>query len=511
MNARRGRLTIAVLAACAAVAAPAQAAPPEQTLTGISGSYDAPAGAVRATATLAAAPSPAIDATLAVTFGRQSGGGCSDDLLLVTTTGATDPAGSWILYDGDGTARPTPPREASGATITIGVADPALAGRSYDCVWARTLDKTDVDAEYSRTGPVPLGAAAPTPPPAPPPAPAPTPVQPPKAAKLRISVKGVQPVKRNRWLPVRVTVANVGGKTARGVKLKVKPGSGAAASKRKAKVGTIKPGKSRKITLRLRTKRAASVSLVASAGRLKASKRVPLVLRGKVKPPSEEGLGGRWFTSFEVLASGPTDTNGVLFVDGRWAYRGIPEGGIPACTRKTGGVDEDGDPTDGCVPYTYDAKSGAVTIDGTPASLSSDGQKLAFDEDDLWLTPYVEKGAKLTVSLKSIFTYGYWPNQSVTTTWLELTSAGEFMLSGQTLGSWGAPGTPGSGNFSTVPPDQHGTYAVVADGKLRLTYADGRVVDKTIGIYSNPETGSADPAKDGLWLDDEPYWLDDVE
>ena len=92
-----------------------------------------------------------------------------------------------------------------------------------------------------------------------------------------------------------------------------------------------------------------------------------------------------------------------------------------------------------------------------------------------------------------------------------MTKAGEFMLSRQTLGSWGTPGTPGSGNFVSVPPDQRGTYAVLSGGKLRLSYADGRVEDKTIGIYRDAKTGSADPAKDGLWLDDDPYWKDDEE
>jgi hypothetical protein len=92
-----------------------------------------------------------------------------------------------------------------------------------------------------------------------------------------------------------------------------------------------------------------------------------------------------------------------------------------------------------------------------------------------------------------------------------MTADGQFMLSRQTLGSWGIPGTPGSGNFASVPPDQHGTYAVLPGGKLRLTYADGTVEDRTIGIYRDPETGSADPAKDGLWLDDDPFWKDDEE
>ena len=195
----------------------------------------------------------------------------------------------------------------------------------------------------------------------------------------------------------------------------------------------------------------------------------------------------------------------------RWAYRGIPKGGLPACTQTTAGVDEDGDPTDGCLPYSYDAKTRALKLGGAPATLSRDGVQLDVGEDTFWLTPIVPAGTKLTVSLKSIYVGGWWPNQVITTYWLELTRAGEFMLSRQTLGSWGTPGTPGSGNFVAVPPDQKGTYAVLPRGVLRLSFADGHTEDRTIGIYRDAKTGSADPATDGLWLDDDPYWKDDED
>jgi hypothetical protein len=208
---------------------------------------------------------------------------------------------------------------------------------------------------------------------------------------------------------------------------------------------------------------------------------------------------------------GPGRRTAYAFVDDRWAYRGIPKGGLPTCTTTTAGVDADGDPTDGCLPYIYDRKTRTLEIAGAAATLSPDGTQLDVGEDTFWLTPIVPPGTKLAVSLKSISISGYWPNQVVTTYWLEMTVAGGFMLSRQTLGSWGIPGTPGSGNFASVPPDQHGTYAVLPGGKLRLTYADGKVEDRTIGIYRDATTGSADPAKDGLWLDDDPFWKDDEE
>ena len=504
------------LCAVAMLAAPAaRAADPAQTLTALEGSYDVAGGAVRATATLGAAPSPAQDALLAVYVGARDGTECVGKVLIATLTGDPDPSASWAFIGENPQAQPAQPRAVSGSAVTVAVTDPALAGQAYDCVWARTLDRADNATEYSRFTGVDLTVTAPPPAPTPTPAPEPpppTPVPVPATPKLEITVDGVKPLRRNRWLPVRVEVANVGAKPARKVTLRAKPGRGAKASKRRIRVGTLAPGKSRTVKLRLRTRRAARVALTARSGKVRATERVPLVLRGRVpgKPP-QRGLGGRYFTLWEADPLGPGRRTGFAFVDGRWAYRGIPKGGLPACTTTTAGVDEDGDPTDGCLPYTYDPKTRALKIDGKPATLSSDGSQLDIGEDTYGLTPIPPAGTTFAVSLKSIYVAGWWPNQIITTYWLEMRKSGEFMLSRQTLGSWGLTGTPGSGNFVSVPPDQHGVYAVLPGGRLRLTYADGSVETRTIGIYRDPKTGSADPAKDGLWLDDDPYWKDDEE
>jgi hypothetical protein len=308
---------------------------------------------------------------------------------------------------------------------------------------------------------------------------------------------------------VRVKVANVGQAAARKVTLRAKPARGARASKRRVKVGTIAPGKARTVKLKLRTKRKASVALTARSGKLRATEKLPLVLRGRVVKPPKGGLGGQYFTLWTADPMGPGRREAYAFVDERWVYRGIPKGGLPACTTTTAGVDEDGDPTDGCLPYAYNAKTGALELGDQAATLSGDRAELKVGEDSYWLTPIVKPGTKLAVSLKSIYVAGWWPYQSVTTYWLEMTTDGGFALSRQTLGSFGVPGTAGSGNWASIPPDQQGTYEVLPRGKLRLTYDDGKVEDRTIGVYRDAKTGSADPAKDGLWLDDDPFWLDE--
>ena len=93
-----------------------------------------------------------------------------------------------------------------------------------------------------------------------------------------------------------------------------------------------------------------------------------------------------------------------------------------------------------------------------------------------------------------------------------MTADGGFMLSRQTLGSWGTPGHArlrqlrrASPRTSTAPTP---SCPAASSGSR---FADGKVEDRTIGIYRDAETGSADPAEDGLWLDDDPFWKDDED
>jgi hypothetical protein len=514
---RQGRLAGIVIAAAAAwlISAPAaHAQAPAQMLSGLSASYDVAAGAVRATATLDAPPSPAENAMLAVYVGKRDAGGvCDGAMVIAAFTGHSDTSTAWWLNGQTTTAGP--PRANDGASVTITATDPTLANQAWDCAWAKTVDPTDTEVEYDRVTGIDLAVTQP--PPSPTPAPSgnpPPPAAAKKAARLGVALAGAKPLRRGRWQRVRVRVTNAGDAAARAVTLRIRPGRGAKLAKRRVRVGTLAPGGSRTLRLRVRIRRATALTLIAKSGTLRSRARVPLTLRKRkrparppVKPPAGGGLAGRYYTLWEADPMGPGTKTGYMFVDGRWAYRGIPKGGIPTCTRKTAGTDEDGDPTDGCIPYSFER--GTLTLDGGPATLSGDKATLKVGEDSFSLTPIVRAGAKLEVSLKSIFVSGYWPYQSVTETWLEMRRNGEFMLSSQTLGSFGLPGTPGSGNFVAVPADQRGTYEVLSRGRLRLAYANGKVEVRTIGIYRDPKTGSADPATDGLWLDDEPFFKDD--
>lgn len=64
-----------------------------------------------------------------------------------------------------------------------------------------------------------------------------------------------------------------------------------------------------------------------------------------------------------------------------------------------------------------------------------------------------------------------------------------------------ASGTlPDGGGFAALPPDQHGSYAIVSRGVIRMTYADGTVVTRSIGYLPNAQD-EPDPAGAGVVLD----------
>src|SRR5687768_18130042 len=120
-----------------------------------------------------------------------------------TFTAGPDTSGSWRPIGPTPNGGPTAPRTQNGSTVGLSVTNDALANQSYDCVWAKTVSRADTSVEYSRITGVDLAVTAPPPPPpAPTPEPTPQPVPVPPTAKLALTITGVKPVARNRWLPV---------------------------------------------------------------------------------------------------------------------------------------------------------------------------------------------------------------------------------------------------------------------------------------------------------------------
>lgn len=172
-------------------------------------------------------------------------------------------------------------RADNGATVALSAQVPLLAQIRPGCVWAQIVggdpqNPTRIDI----TEPLTVLKPAATPPPAP---------TPPAPAKLSLSVKSVEKVKRNRWVTTRATIANKGGSPASGLKLSLKRAKGVSVRIAGAKSGrtsrtlpgTLAAGQRRTVSVRLRLGRTAKRSSriryrVSAPGGLSASRTVTL-------------------------------------------------------------------------------------------------------------------------------------------------------------------------------------------------------------------------------------------
>ena len=483
--------------------------------------YDDETGAFTASATLGQPPSAAQDATLALYAGTAtSDGDCTPPHTFALSF--LDPAVTDAAWAQTGDTAPKPAAKAvSDRTLTLTAA--ANGGAAYDCAWARTTSRADASVIYDTAGPVALAAPAPPPAPPPPPPPAPpappaptpqpTPAPPPPTVKLAIEAPQLTQVKRNRWTKVNVSVANAGRRSATKVKLQLTLAKGVQAKRRSVTFKRIRGGRKGTATLRLRlTKRAKATSVVkvrASGKGLKTA-RSELVLRlagstpkGRSRVKAKETLVGKAFTHVTVDVMSSNRWTAYYFVNDRFAYRGIPEGtGIRPCAAKTAVPEENGDPGDGCIPYTFDAKTGAVVLDGVQGTLDQARTSMKVGEDELSLAVVPKPGLRWTGVLRGVSVWGFWPNQTVSQRWLTTNANGEFALERSTIG------TMIDTNFAVVPPDSKGTYEVLPNGLFRMAYADGKVETWTMTITRDAKTGDENPATAGFLLDDTQYFLD---
>ncbi len=223
----------------------------------------------------------------------------------------------------------------------------------------------------------------------------------------------------------------------------------------------------------------------ARAGAARAVKRARVV----------ETLSGRYFWGNTYTVMG-IRSFAMYFVDNRWVYRGFPEGGgLPTCTTQT--AVDDGD---GCLPYTYNPVTRALTIGGEPATFTDTGT-IEYDSYNYIEAKIPDAGTVLAGGGTDVWQTGLCPG--ITCSFgrsdMTFTADGQFGVTGYVSGGDLMTG----GIFTVLPPDKRGTYQVTARGTIVLTYADGTVRTRTIAVMTN-DAGVAD-ATEGVILDDSPY------
>ncbi|HWK29790.1 MAG TPA: hypothetical protein VNS09_24700 [Solirubrobacter sp.] len=534
MKAAGRRAVLAAVGACAVLAAPAQATVRQGAasdpagdstesaatdIVAVEGSSDDAAGAAAVTVQTAAAGWSGTW-LLGVAGTRASNGACGTPLVLF----AADPASGAVQFSRDDGTQRTGTLRVDGTRVTMSGTGSDLAV-AFDCATAYTVpangqlsqayDRSDTPATLSAPAPAPTATPAPPPPPAPAPV-APPPV--PKAAKLTVSLAGVpSTIKRNRTIRLRLRVANDGSKRSSALRVTFNRPRGLSGLGGKArKLGALKPAQKRTLTVKVKlTKRARTSSTLKAtvrAGKLKASSAVVLRIgkARKVKPKpgapvAKQGpLAGTYWWRTVNHVDWAWDNRALYFVDDRTVYSGFPAGGLPAtCTTPPAKPDAEIDERDGCLPYTYDEKSGALTI-GDKAGTFKPGGGLDVDGNGYGALVPPAPGTRFAgnelehISFRGMC--GLIFGCTVSQQHLSLLSDGQFVLSSSTTSSMGDPGIGGGytyvGNF---PPDEHGTYEVQPGGKIQLTYANGTVRVETFAVDTN-SAGAADPVGEGVLL-----------
>jgi hypothetical protein len=302
----------------------------------------------------------------------------------------------------------------------------------------------------------------------------------PKAAQLPVGV----PTK------VKVKVANRGDKPVAKVVLLATHSKEVKVSPSKAKLGMLKPGNSKtvKFTVTVIAAGKPKLSFVAKApGQAKSRDTVALKVAGAGAPPKEEAkkapdIVGRYFwNTYQLLTT--TYMHAYYFVDEHWVYRGVPKEGPPACSSQTTfNVDDDG-----CIPYTGNEATGALTIGDVGGEYKVGSHGLKAGDASFSEAALPEPGTKIDASGSYINQFGICPiSCTFVTIELQMSSNGEFARAAGVAGFFGE-----GGSYGALPPEDHGTYSINPRGRITFDYADGHATTETVAFLldnsNNPD------------------------
>jgi hypothetical protein len=294
---------------------------------------------------------------------------------------------------------------------------------------------------------------------------------------------------------LKVAVVDHGHAAIAKVVLLAKASKGVTVKPAKVKVGKLAPGKKHVATFKVTATSTAGAKLVFVAkapGQATAHDGVALKVAAAT-PPVPAIVGRYFWNSSQVLTT--TYLHGYYFVDEHTAYRGIPSGGLPTtCT--TPAVGEE----DGCVPYTWNEATGALTIGSETGEWKPETHGLKLGSASFSEAAPPEAGTKVDAEGSYINEYGLCPlSCSFVTVELKLSSAGEFARASGVSGFFGE-----GGSYGALPPEEHGTYSIDPRGRVTFTYADGHTTTETIAFLLD-DNNNPDPNY-GILLGDQVFF-----
>lgn len=298
-----------------------------------------------------------------------------------------------------------------------------------------------------------------------------------------------------------ITVRNTTARRLSGLSLVVGAKKGVRVTLPGAKRGTrlraLKPlaaGKSVRVKVRLARvgktgpRSGALAVSVRRSGKVIGTTRLAFGPNARPVDPEPTTLANRHYWGSRYTLNGIQQYT-VYFTGPSFVFTGEPEGAWPTCTAAS----------ETCKPYTYDAKTKALTIDGVAATL--EGNKLTLDGQAHWELGRPAAGARWDIVLTHSNSSGICPLYcSYFTEHLTFRPDGTFVRSSV------ASGTGPVADWAVVPDDSKGTYEVGTDRVLRLSFADGKQRAHTLGLF--PEDGGTYPANPtgGIVLDNDGYF-----
>lgn len=441
-----------------------------------------------------AAPAGATDLVGAMLGSARAGGSCAAPTALVLANFAGEAV--WDMGDDAGDAQVA----VKGERVTLRASDPRLAKRQLRCATAFVAVDPDPGASGDEQIVDVLDA------------PAELTAPPVLEPRLKVELSGAHRVKPGGTVRIKARVSNVGRARAAAVRVRAKAGRGVGLRPSGARWGSIAPGKSRTVALRAKVAKGARGTVAVSVRatgrpRLSAGARTKLkVIRPRPRHApvsSKGGLAGTYFWRTVTHVNRAWDNRGLAFVDGRWAYRGFPDAGLPRCRRVTAKDEAD----DGCLRYSYDPRTRKLRVGGQTGRYGRGG--ITLDGDVYGELAIPKPGSRFKVSLihRSFEGMCGMPSGCWTSaTYLTMTRKGQFALSSQSLGTMGGGGVPFTAAW-TAPPDEYGRYEIGRRGRITLFYADGHKERDTIGIQLDRRLRPS-PAKEGLLLGSRNFYVE---